>query len=589
MKTAIRLFRLMRPFVWLAVLSVLLGAATTLAGVGLFGASAYLIAYAALHPSIAVLQVAIVSVRLFGILRAVFRYLERLVSHSVNFHLLARLRVAYFRALEPLTPARLSGTHSGELLAAAISDVNTLENFYVRAAAPPLSAMLVAVGVTFFTARFDPTMALFLSCGLFISGLILPVWAYNNNRRNGEMLIKTRTELQQRLVDGLQSMGELQVYACEEAYFDQLSSLEAILNRAQRRMGWGTAITAAGNIMLPALTAWAMLISGTLAVRAGDYSGIILAVLILVALGSFEAFTPLSAAAVQLRSTLEAGSRLFERMDQTSAVEEPAQPVHPTGYDLEMTGVSFAYRDDTEPALVDLNFSLPQGRKIAILGSSGAGKSTIFNLLLRFWDPDHGVICLGGYDLRNISTETLRGYFGWMSPSGYVFSGSVRTNLRMAGATASDEQMITALQTAGLGDWLANLPNGLDTWIGEHGLTISGGERTRLMLAQLLLHDAPIWLLDEPTASLDGQMANRLVEWLTHHAGERSLIWITHDLRGLQAMDEILVLKHGRVVERGAWQDLIRQNGEFRRMLELQNSMIEDPTGTISSPQASAI
>jgi ATP-binding cassette, subfamily C, bacterial CydC len=566
MKTAIRLLAFLRPLAGWVALSVLLAGGTIACNIGLLGTSASLIARAALHPSVAELEVAIVGVRFFGILRGVLRYLERLASHSANFRLLAGLRTWFYHKLEPLTPARLVEARHGDLLDRVIADIDGLEDFYVRAAAPPLTALLVTGGMGLFMGAAFPALGEALVIGLAASGVGVPWLARQMSRRPGAALVAERATLSAGLVDGIQGLADLAACGAEKAYFADLRKASEAAGRAQVRLASRGGMANALNGLAAHLTLWAVLVMAIPMVRAGGMDGVTLAVIALVTLASFEATLPLGPAAQRLDAALSSAERLFEIADMEPVVRAPQESAAaPSGTDLQIRGLTFRYAEDLAPALEQFDCDLPAGKRIGMVGPSGAGKSTLINLLLRFWDYEVGEIRLDGRELREYGFEDVRSCLAVIGAEPYLFNGTLRANLLLARPGASAEELKQALRVARLEAWIESLPKGLDTWVGERGGQISGGERQRVALARAVLQDARIWLLDEPTAHLDPGTREAVNATLQEAACGRSLVWITHELRALDAMDEIIVLKEGRVIERGSPAQLRAQGGWYAR------------------------
>jgi len=570
-----RLLGFLRPFTGQVLLSILLGVATIAGAIGLLGTSADLIARAALHPSIAALQVAIVGVRFFGISRAVFRYLERLVSHSVNFRLLAQLRTWFYQAVEPLAPARLTDYQGGDLLSRAVGDIETLENFYVRAVAPPLVASLVSLGMSLFVGGFHPALGLLLAGGLLVSGIGVPVVTRILARQPGRRLVAQRARLSAAVVDGLQGLPELLLYNRTADALDLIQQTGRAMGASQLRLTWAGALANALNLGLMLLTLVGVLWLAIPLVAAAELPGVLLAVLVQLTLASFEAVLPLAGAAQHLESALEAGRRLFTLAAEPPLVVEPGQPLPPpTSADLALVNLTFSYAPELPPALRNLSLELPAGRRVAVVGPSGAGKSTLANLLLRFWPHIPGQILLAGHPLGDYSFADSRRMLGVISARTQIFTATVRENLLLARPEATDDQLAAVLARVQLAEWLAGLPEGLDTWLGEQGHQMSAGERQRLALARLLLQDVPIWILDEPTASLDALTEQALIRTLLELSTGRSVLWITHRLTGLADLDEILTLDGGIVLERGRHADLVTANGLYAHLWQLQNREI---------------
>jgi len=569
---------------WVA-LSVLLGVLTVGSNVGLMGTSAFLISAAALHPELGTLQVAIVGVRFFGIARGVFRYAERLASHNVTFRLLARLRAWFYRALEPLAPARLMQYRSGDLLSRIVTDVETLENFYVRVVAPPLVATVIAAGMTIFFGRYDLYLSWIYLAFTLVLGVGVPLLSWTLSRRAGTELVSRRTALQARLVDGILGLADLLVFGRGTDYSEILVEDGKAYGQTQRHLASLTGFSSALTTLLVNLGMLAVLALTIPLVATGQVSGMMLAVLTLSALAGFEAVIPLPLASQTLSSSLQSARRLFEMVDAQPMVRESLSirrdPLSesPTNHELRITNLAFSYPGQSQPALQDITFQLAPGKRIAIVGPSGAGKSTLANLLLRFWDYSQGRILLDGRDFHEFAQEDVRRLVSFISQRTYFFNDTIRQNLLLARPTATESDVQNAAQRAQIHEFIVGLPKGYETIIGERGFRLSGGERQRLAIARALLKNAPIFLLDEPTANLDPLTERLILDMLFTLTRGQSLLLITHRLVGLENMDEILVLDHGRIIERGAHAKLLAVGGLYRRLWDLQNRILSDRTG----------
>jgi ATP-binding cassette subfamily C protein CydC len=572
-----RLLGLAAPFARWMALAVLLGFATIASGIGLMTTSGYLISKAALQPSIADLQVAIVGVRAFGLTRGIFRYLERYVSHDITFRLLARLRVWFYAALEPLAPARLMQYRSGDLLARIVADVGTLENFYLRAIAPPVVALLVALLVAILVGSFDPALAAVLLVFLLLAGTGLPLLTQTLGRRPGRRLVRARAELNSVLVDGIQGLADLLAFGQEERHLARVGKLSQELAALQRRMACIGGLQAALSGLLMNLATLALLAVAIPLIATATLDGVYLALLVLAVISSFEAVLPLPQSFQYLENSLEAGRRLFEIVDAAPVVVAPTKPDPlPDRYSLCVESLRFSYEPGDAPALDGVSFDLPQGGQVAVVGPSGAGKSTLLNLLLRFWETQQGRILLDGRELSCYDQEDLRRTMAIVSQHTYLFNATVQENLLLARPGATETEIIRAAKQAQIHDFVRSLPQGYDTWIGEQGLRLSGGQRQRLAIARAILKDAPVLLLDEPVANLDALTARDLMAALQELMVGRTTLIVTHRLAGLESADEILVLRAGRIVERGQHHELMNIGGIYRRMWDLQHQVLAD-------------
>lgn len=586
--TTWRLFRLIAPLSGRFVLAALLGFATIASSIGLIATSAYLIAMAALMPSIAALQVAIVGVRFFGIARGLFRYAERYVAHTATFRLLTRLRVWFYTAIEPLAPGGLLGERSGDLLARVIADIETLEQFYLRAVAPPIVALLVAALACGLLGWFNLWLGLALLLALGLAGVGLPLLTLRLSRQPGALLVAARAELSALLVDGVQGAADLLAFGRAAHYQEAVLRHGAVLTRAQEHMAAIRGMHGALSGLLATLAGLAVLAIGIPLVRTGQLDGVYLALIALTATAAFEAVAPLSQAAQHTSSSVASARRLFALADRLPPVHEPAEPSPlPLHAGIEMRDLSFAYpstanqapRTEVEHAdlgsgrlvLDRVSFSLSAGQRMAIVGASGAGKSTLIQLLLRFWDYEHGQIWLGGHELCRYRAEDVRLLISVVAQDTHLFNGTIRENLLVARPDARADEIVVAAEQAQLHTFIQRLPQGYDTWVGEQGLRLSGGERQRLALARAVLKDAPILILDEPTAHLDAHTERALLQSLGPLMERRTTLMITHRLVGLETMDAILVLDRGRIVEQGRHHDLLLLGGHYRRMWERQH------------------
>lgn len=529
-------------------LSVLLGLLTVASSVGLMATSAWMISMSALQPSIAALGVSVVAVRFFGIARGVFRYLERLVSHDTTFRLLAEWRVRFYKAIEPLAPARLMDARSGDLLGRVVSDIDALQEVYLRAIAPPLVALLTAIFVLALFGAFDPFVALVMLGFMILGGVGLPLLAWWAGQHPGRKLVAIRAELHASLVDEIQGMGDRLVYGQASQMSDLLSAGRSTLRNSapksdifaaqERRIAVVDAVQTALNVLVVNGAALAVLV-----VAIGRVNGIYLATLALATVTAFEAFSPLAQAATNLGTGLAAAQRLFDIVDMPPAVvEQQAVSPVPQDYRIQFESVTFRYMPQSAPVLHELSFDVQTGQRVAIVGSSGAGKSTIANLLLRFWDYESGSIRLGGHDLRDYTSTDLRRMIGVMSQRTYLFNTTVMENIRLARADASDEDVLRAAKLAQVHDFIAALPDGYATRVGEDGARLSGGERQRIALARVLLKDAPIVILDEPTANLDAVTEQSVWRSILETTAGCTLLVMTHRLPAGERWDQMVRL-----------------------------------------------
>lgn len=579
-----RVLRFTRPYVRSMALAILLGVLTVMSGLGLMTLSAYVISIAALHPSLAVLSFAIIGVRFFGITRAIWRYLERYVSHTITFNILTQVRVWFYRALEPLAPARLLAlTHghgaelsSGELLSRLVADIDMLQEFYVRVIAPPIVATLVALLLWLLLGAYNVLLALTLLGFFLLAGVGVPLLVLRLSRSIGQQIVSMRAALNTVLIDSVQGNADLLAFGQEQAQAQKIQDLSEQLTRLHMRMGRIAALQDGLSSLLMNLALWTMLIVAIPLVHSGQLNGVYLAALALAAIGSFEAILPLPVAAQHLGGSLEAAHRLFEVVDAQPAVSDSEQPLAaPTQYTLAIQQLFFRYSATSPYVLQGVNFTIPQGHCVALVGPSGAGKSTIANLLLRFWEYEEGHILLDGRELREYRQEDIHRFISVVEQQTHLFNATIRENLLIAKQDATQEELEHAAQQAHIHDVIQSLPEGYDTRIGEQGLNLSGGERQRLALARAFLKDAPILIVDEATANLDALTEHHILEAIRTLIQGRTTLIITHRLVGLDMADEILVLQSGRVKERGVQHELLQAEGLYWRLWQLQNTVLQ--------------
>ncbi len=584
------LLRLAAPFKWWIALAILLGACTIGSSIGLMATAAYIIASAARHPSIADLAVPIVGVRFFGIARGAFRYLERYVSHYVNFSLLARLRVWFYKAIEPLAPAQLmqSAHRSGDLLSRIVGDIETLQNFYVRILAPPLVALVIAGAMFVFLSGYSSMLALIVLIFMCLVGVVVPLIVLRVSQRTNQQTVQLRSELNAQLVDGIQGIADLIAFGREQAQAERIRTLSRELVRQQTRMASLTGLHNAAGNWLTHLAMWSALAIAIPMVTSARLEGVYLPVIALAVLTSFEGVLALPLAFQYLESNLQSARRLFEIFDfRFSIFDFPFTGGAPVTRGkpkesaignrqskISVDDLSFRYAPGEPLALDRVSFDLRAGTSLAIVGPSGAGKSTLVNLLLRLWDYETGTIVVGERDLRAYAPDAARALFAVVSQPTHLFNATIRENLLLARPAATDAEMIVAARQAQCHAFIASLPRGYDTLIGEQGLRLSGGERQRLAIARALLKHAPILVLDEPTANLDPATERHVLSAIQQLVPDRTTLIITHRLVGLEDADEILVLHAGRVIERGTHAELLQLNGYYWRMWELQNALI---------------
>jgi ATP-binding cassette, subfamily C, bacterial CydC len=570
----LRLLAMARPLRGRLLLAVAAGAAATGCGVALLAVSGFLLARASQHPGIIAISVAVVAVRAFSVGRGVSRYLERLASHDVAFRVLAEVRVAIWRRLAALAPAGLAPFRSGDLLARLISDVDATQDLFIRGLTPLLTAMLVGGGAVTVCLFILAPAAAVLGLGLLAAGLAVPLTGAAVARMAARGDAPARGALAATVADVLDGAADLHAFGAQDAALARADATDAELTRLARRTAAASGLGTGLMSLVSGLTLWAVLLLGVAATGAGALTRVPLAVLTLTALAAFEAVTVLPAAAVQLDQARVAAGRITAVIDTPDPVREPLRPrpLPPGPFTVALREVTIRYGSDGPPALDRVSLDLPPGRRVALVGANGAGKSTVAAVLLRFLDLDGGTALLNGHDLAGYAADDIRSVIGGCPQDPHLFDTTIRANLRLARPAADDGELEAAAARARLLPWIRSLPQGWDTRVGTHGAAVSGGERQRLALARAFLADPALLILDEPTAHLDPDTRRTLTADLLHATESRAVLFITHEPDGLDQVDQIVVLDHGRVIEQGNHRQLRHAGGPYQRMREMGES-----------------
>jgi ATP-binding cassette, subfamily C, bacterial CydC len=572
----LRLLAMARPLRGRLLLAVAAGAAATGCGVGLLAVSGFLLARASQHPLIIAISVAVVAVRALSIGRGVSRYLERLASHDVAFRVLAEVRVAIWRRLEALAPAGLAPFRSGDLLARLISDVDATQDLFIRGVTPLLTAVLVGgAAVTVCLFILAPAAGV-LAAGLLAAGIIVPLAGAAVARRAARAAAPARGRLAATVTDLLVGAADLQAFGAEDTALADADAADAELTGLACRTAAASGLGIGLMSLVSGLTLWGVLLLGVAATGTGALTRVPLAVLTLTALASFEAVTALPAAAVQLDQARVSAARIVQIADMPVPIREPRHPraLPPRPFTITLRDATVRYQPGGPPVLDRVSLDLLPGRRVALVGANGAGKSTVAAVLLRFCELSGGIALLNGNDLASYAADDIRSVIGGCPQDPYLFDATIRDNLRLGRPGATDEQIEAAAARARLLPWIRSLPHGWDTTVGTHGAAVSGGERQRLALARAFLADPALLILDEPTAHLDPDARQVLTADLLQATEGRTVLFITHEPDGLDQVDQIVVLDHGRVAEQGTDQQLRHADGHYRRMWDSDHELI---------------
>lgn len=551
---------------WMLTLGVVLAILTLLASIGLLTLSGWFLSasavagFAGLYSFNYMLPAA--GVRGTAIARTAGRYFERLVSHDATFRVLQHLRIFTFSKLLPLSPAGLARFRQGDLLNRVVADVDTLDHLYLRVISPLVGAFVVIAVVTLGLCMLDVPLALTLGGIMLLTLLLLPPLFYRAGKATGEKLTRLRGDYRQQLTSWLQGQAELTIFGASRRYRARMESTELSWHEAQRRQSELTALSQALMLLIGGFAVIAMLWMAAGGVGGNTQPGALIALFVFCALAAFEALAPVTGAFQHLGQVIASAVRITQIVEQTPEVQfKESHSVVPDSVAVQLTEVTFAYEGQTQNALDGINLTVQAGQHVAILGRTGCGKSTLLQLLTRAWDPRQGQILFNTTPLTDFNEQTLRKIVSVVPQRVHLFSATLRDNLLLASPTASDEALCAVLEKVGLHKLLED--DGLNAWLGEGGRQLSGGELRRLAVARALLHDAPFMLLDEPTEGLDATTESQILDLLAQTMKNKTVLMVTHRLRGLANFDQIIVMDNGQIIEQGSHAELFAKQGRY--------------------------
>ncbi len=482
------------------------------------------------------------AIRGLAVLRTFARYLERLVTHDATLRLLSVLRVWFYQHLEPLAPARLQDFRDGDLLARLRADIDSLDNFYLRILAPAIAGLISSIAILCVLFWFSPGVAGIDVIMLLLAGVVIPVVVVACTKKSGNDVAGLRASLQVASTDLIRGLGELQVAGAVSRQTRHLSDLSQQLISAQRHQAWISALGSALSALAGQLGMFCTFLFLLSAGQAGKIAGNDFVMLVFAVLASTEAVAALPAAFAALGVTREAARRIFSMAELTPAITLPETSVTPEHFNLVFSGVTMRYGPDKPAVLDSLSFSVPEGHCLALLGPSGAGKTTILNLIQGFWECE-GSVTIGGHEVRALSDEVLRQVISVVGQKTYLFNASIRDNLRLVAPDADDDALWQALAKASLEDEIRAFPHGLDTLAGELGARLSGGQARRIAIARAFLSQAPVILLDEPTEGLDATNTGLVLNSLKTLVKGKTTLLVTHQIQPLVLADSRLILE----------------------------------------------
>ena len=562
---------------WMLSLGVVLAIITLLASIGLLTLSGWFLSASAVVGVAGVYSfnymLPAAGVRGAAITRTAGRYFERLVSHDATFRVLAHLRVYTFSKVLPLSPSGIARFRQGELLNRLVADVDTLDHLYLRVISPLAGALVVILVVAVGLSVLDVTLALTLGGIMLLTVLLLPPLFYRAGKSTGEALTALRAQYRQQLTAWLIGHAELTIFNAASRYRDALDSTESEWQEAQRRQAGLTAISQAVMMLISGITVVLMLWMAAGGVGGNTAPGALIALFVFCALAAFEALAPVTGAFQHLGQVIASALRVTQLTEQQPDVTfSDATMSAPEQAAVTFDKVSFRYSQQAQPALNQVSLTIQGGERVALLGRTGCGKSTLLQLLTRAWDPQQGEITLAGLPLTQYSESALRASMSVVPQRVHLFSATLRDNLLLAAPQASDARLASTLTQVGLEKLLED--GGLNSWLGEGGRQLSGGELRRLAIARALLHDAPLMLLDEPTEGLDAGTEQQILSLLDTVTANKTVLMITHRLRGLADFNRIVVMDNGQIIESGNHDELMVKQGRYYQFR--QSSVVYD-------------
>ncbi|MEF1284989.1 cysteine/glutathione ABC transporter ATP-binding protein/permease CydC [Vibrio sp. M250220] len=503
-------------------------------------------------------------VRGFAMGRTAGRWGERVVSHNATFKLLTDLRIFFFSKLAPLIPGRVSNLRDADLLNRLVADIDAMDHVYLRLVSPMIVGTLGILGLTTLVSWFDAELGMTLGAILFALLVTWPILFYKLGKRNGSELTQNKAELRISTLDWLQGYSELTLFGAEQRYREAILSTQEKLLKNQF---FNAHFSGLAQALLLLANGWTIILMLWLAADGvgGNTPDPMIALVAFATMASVELLMPIAGAFQHLGQTLTSARRLNDIILSEPDVQFPEHSdSHNQAFSIEYQSVSFSYPDTESEVLKKISLNIPAKHRIAVVGQTGSGKSTLLQLLNRYWDVKQGEIKIAGMPIQKWSESDLRKAISVVSQRVDILNGSLRDNLIMAKPQANDDELAQVLTQVGLAKLLND--TGLDTWLGDGGRQLSGGEKRRVGIARALLHNAPILLLDEPTEGLDKQTEQQIMQLFEQHFVDKTVVFITHRLVDLDKMDSICLIEQGEIVEHGSHRELLEQQGRYYQL-----------------------
>lgn len=565
--------RVLLPFLalyrrhWLLLnLGILLTIVAVLASISLLTLSGWFLAGTALAGTAGLYtfnyMLPAAGVRGSAIIRTASRYAERLVNHDATFRVLAHLRIFTFQKLFPLSPGAIAHYRQGDILNRLVADVESLDHLYLRVLSPIFAAFFITILLTLALSSLDLLLALTLGSIMLCLLITLPFFFYQAGKSIGHDLTIFRSQYRAYLINIIQAQAELTVFSALPRFRQVLTNLESNWLKRQQQQSNLTALSQSIMIFISGLTATLLMWLAATGVGEQHKPGALIALFVFCTLAAFEVLGPVAVAFQYLGQVVTSANRLMELINQQPAVTFPASGITTSNkVEIRLQNVHFSYPQQPQPILQNICLTLNAGEHVALLGKTGCGKSTLLQLLTRAWDVSSGQISINGQPINYYNEKTLRKLMAVVPQRTHIFSDTLRNNLLIAKDDANDTLLTKVLKQVGLASLIKN--QGLDSWIGEGGRQLSGGEQRRLGIARALLYDAPVILLDEPTEGLDAKTEKQILLQLQQHCCDKTLLVITHRLQGLEKMDQIYVMDDGKIIEQATHEELLKLQGRY--------------------------
>lgn len=555
------------------LVAILCGFIAGISSVGLFAASGYLISKSALTPPFYTLIILTSTVKLLGVLKAIAKYGERLYSHRATFTILSNLRVTFFEKLEPLVPHLFRKYTSGDLLARIVGDVESLQNFFLRVFYPPIVLLLVFISTIFFASFYSVVIAVIMLIGFLFTTIVIPTFFSFRQTKISNNVKKERGALSVEVTEFIYGFRDLKLFQQLSSKEQQLLEQSNTYLKQQKQENMNKAYSQSVNAFITSIVSWFVLAVGAYLVANGELDGVFLAMLVMISLTVFEPAAPMAVFPIYMEESKSATNRLYDvvedpDMQQKVDTDEASIEISDDPPHISLQQVKFSYLGDLRPTIPNLSLDIPAGSKTAIIGASGSGKSTLLQLLLKLQQVQEGEIYWNNQNIASIDATSIWKQAKVVLQENFLFYGTIRDNLLLADSNLDDNQLEKALAQVNLAHF------SLDAQVLENGENLSGGEKQRLAIARALLKKGHLWILDEPTSSLDAQTEQLIYHHIFNKANEDTLLLVSHRLYGLEKMNQIIVMDHGHIVEYGSYSELIEKKGYFYQMKILEENLL---------------